>query len=144
MDTLSNTTKHPPESNRGRSWTVDDLLALARSYQEAAVLTAAAELNLFGALSSAPVTAIELARVKQCDLRGLSLLLDALVALGLLEKTEGAYSLAPGLGAFLTPDGVQSVLAMMQHQASCLRRWAQLARGGSDWPASPTDSRRAR
>jgi len=64
----------------------------------------------------------------QCDPRGLSLLLDALAALGLLEKSEGTYTLAAGLGAFLTPEGEQSVLAMMQHQASCLRRWAQLAR----------------
>ncbi len=128
MATLSNVQTDSPEPNQGRSWKVDDLLALARSYQEAAVLTAAAELNLFSAVSSTPATAIELARLRQCDPRGLSLLLDALAALGLLEKSEGAYVLTPGLGAFLAPEGEQSVLAMMQHQASCLRRWAQLAR----------------
>lgn len=128
MATPSNVQTHSPEPNQGRSWKVDDLLALARSYQEAAVLTAAAELNLFSAVSSTPATAVELARLRQCDPRSLSLLLDALAALGLLEKSEGAYVLTPGLGAFLTPEGEQSVLAMMQHQASCLRRWAQLAR----------------
>jgi hypothetical protein len=128
MDTHSDAQRHSPESAPAHSWKADDLLALARNYQEAAVLTAAAELNLFSALSSAPATTIELARVTQCDPRGLSLFLDALAALRLLEKSGDAYALAPGLGAFLTPEGAQSVLAMMQHQASCLRRWAQLAR----------------
>jgi hypothetical protein len=115
-------------SDTGKSWTAEELLALGRSYQGAAVLAAAAELNLFGALSSVPTTAAELARVKQCDLRGLTILLDALVALRLLEKSESAYLLAPDLGAFLTSEGVESVLAMAQHQANCLRNWAQLAR----------------
>jgi predicted O-methyltransferase YrrM len=115
-------------SDTGNTWTAEELLALGRSYQGAAVLAAAAELDLYSALSSVPTKAAELARVKQCDLRGLTMLLDALVALRLLEKSEGAYSLAPGLGAFLTSGGAESVLAMMQHQANCLRNWAQLAR----------------
>ena len=115
-------------THTGRSWTADDILAEARTYQGAAVLAAAAELNLFALLSSTPKTAAELARVGRCDLRGLTILLDALAALRLLEKSGGAYSLAPGLEACLTPDSPTTVLAMVQHQAHCLRNWSQLAR----------------
>ena len=105
-------------------WTAEDVLALGRSYQGAAVFGAAADLDLFTALAAAPLPAAELARALECDLRGLTILLDALVALRLLEKTGDRYALPPGLEDLLTPNGTQTVLAMGQHQANCLRRWA--------------------
>src|ERR1019366_2874499 len=107
-------------------WTAEDILALGRSYQGAAVLVAAADLDLFGALACAPLTAAALAHNLQCDLRGLTVLLDALVALRLLEKSGSDYALPAGLNAFLTSDGAQSILAMTQHQGHGLRNWAQL------------------
>jgi predicted O-methyltransferase YrrM len=109
-------------------WTAEEILALGRSYQGAAVLAAAAELDLFGSLASAPLPAADIARRLQCDQRAVTILLDALVALRLLEKAGGKYALPAGLDAFLTPGGAHSVLAMGQHQAQCLRNWAQLAR----------------
>lgn len=108
-------------------WTFEGLLDLGRAYQGAAVLAAAADLGLFDALDSRPKTAAELARRLRCNLRGLSTLLDALAALRLLRKTGTRFSLAAGVGEFLTAGGRQSQLAMAQHQANCLRRWAQLA-----------------
>jgi precorrin-6B methylase 2 len=110
------------------SWTADKLLELARSYQAAAVLAAAADLDLFGALAAEPLTAKALAHKLGCDARALTILLDALAALQLLVKHEERYSLPPGAEAFLTAAGSNSVLAMVQHQANCLRRWVQLAR----------------
>ena len=115
------------ESSQHQLWTAENVLALGRSYQGAAVLAAAAELDLFRPLCSAPQTSLELARTLQCDLRGLMVLLDALVALRLVEKTRDTYALPAGLGIFLTAEGGQSVLAMAQRQANCLRNWAQLA-----------------
>jgi hypothetical protein len=111
-----------------QAWTAEDILALGRSYQGAAVLAAAADLDLFSALCRAPLSAADLARALECDLRGLTILLDALVALRLLDKSGSQYSLPSGLSAFLTPDGAQSILAMAQHQGHCLRNWAQLGR----------------
>jgi predicted O-methyltransferase YrrM len=111
-----------------QTWSAEDILALGRSYQGAAVLAAAADLDLFSALAPAPLVAAELARSLQCDLRGLTILLDALVALRLLEKSGSHYALPVGLNAFLTPDGAQSILAMAQHQGHCLHNWAQLGR----------------
>jgi precorrin-6B methylase 2 len=109
-------------------WTAEAVLALGRSYQGAAILAAAAELDLFSALAAGALTAAELARAGRCDLRGLTVLLDALAALRLLEKSGNRYALPVGLDALLTPDGSHSVLAMAQHQANCLRNWAQLAK----------------
>ena len=109
-------------------WTAEDILSLSRTYQAAAVLGAAADLDLFSALAAGPLEAAVLARRLHCRLRGLTILLDSLVALQLLEKRDDCYALPAGLSALLTPDGSQSVLAMAQHQANCLRRWAQLAK----------------
>jgi precorrin-6B methylase 2 len=109
-------------------WTAQDVLEAARGYQAAAVITAAADLELFDVLAEAPLAAADLARRLGCDLRGLTVLLDALTSLELLEKEKDRYSLADGVKACLTATGPQTVLAMAQHQGTCLRRWAQLAR----------------
>lgn len=109
-------------------WTAEDILALGRSYQGAAVLAAAADLDLFSALVSSSLSAAQLAFRLKCDVRALTILLDALAALRLLTKAGNNYAVPSGLDAFLTPDGAQSVLAMAQHQGHCLRNWAQLAR----------------
>jgi len=111
-----------------KRWTADELLELGRSYQAAAVFAAAADLDLFDALVDGARTAKEMARKLRGDLRGIIILLDALVALRLLGKRGGRYALPAGAAAFLTSDGSQSILAMAQHQANCLRNWVQLAR----------------
>lgn len=111
-----------------RRFTAEALLELGRSYQPAAVYAAAADLDLFGALAAGPLSASAIARKLQASLRGIAILLDALVALRLLKKRGGHYSLPVGAEAFLTSDGPHSILAMAQHQANCLRKWVQLAR----------------
>jgi hypothetical protein len=111
-----------------RQWTPDDLLALSRTYQGAAVLAAAADLDLFDPLAQKPRTASTLASDLGCDQRALTILLDALASLELLHKNADRYSLAPGVAELLTPHGSKTVLAMLQHQANCLRRWSDLAR----------------
>lgn len=123
--------QRPPTSIRHRprqTWTADALLALGRSYQAATVYAAAADLDLFDALADGARTAPELARQLRCHRRGLVILLDALVAVGLLNKRGGRYSLPVGAAAFLSTNGEKSILAMAQHQANCLRNWAHLAR----------------
>ncbi len=93
-----------------------------------AILAAAADLDLFDAVAGSPRTAADLARRLRCKTRGVTILLDALAASRLLEKSGDAYSLPPRLAALLTRKGKESVLGMAQHQANCMRRWAELAR----------------
>ena len=111
-----------------KPWTRDRILELARTFQPAAVLAAAADLELFDALAAAPQTAPELSKHLATDPRATAILLDALAALGLLTKRGERYSVPARLAAFLTKDSPQTVLGMAQHQANCLRRWVQLAR----------------
>jgi precorrin-6B methylase 2 len=114
--------------NEKSSWSAEDILELARAYQGAAVLQAAGELDIFTALAQGAADVPALARSLEADERGLLVLLDALVAMGLLKKSSARYALAAGLDQLLTPSGKGTVLAMVQHQAHCLRNWAQLAR----------------
>jgi precorrin-6B methylase 2 len=106
-------------------WTRERLLEMARAYQPSCVLLAAAELDLFGALTSGPRTAAEVAASRRTDRRATTIVLDALAGLGLLEKRAGAYDLAPGVRA--ATGGAETVLPMLRHQANCMRSWALLA-----------------
>jgi precorrin-6B methylase 2 len=110
-----------------RHWTADEILELARSYQPACVLAAAAELDLFGPLGAGDSTAKEIAAGLRCDERAMTILLDALVALELIRKTGERYTLPAEMVPLLAFEGSESVMAMVRHQANCLRRWAQLA-----------------
>lgn len=107
--------------------TPEALLELARAYQPAAVLLAAAELEVFEALQERPMTADDLAAELGTDRRGTAILADALTALHFLEKRGETYSPAGGVNHLLTAGGSSGVLPMLHHQANCMRSWAQLA-----------------
>ncbi len=111
-----------------KQWAPNQVAELMRSYQEVCVVLAAAELDLFTILKSRPLTAAEVAKAIGGDLRGTTYLLDVLAALELLVKTGQHYSPAPGTVDVLTTGGPHAMLAMAQHQANCLRNWAQLAK----------------
>lgn len=108
-------------------WDRHAVLELIRAYQPAAVVMAAAELDLFAALADTPATAPELAARLSLDARAATVLLDALAAIGFLDKHGERYATPTNIRELLTADGSQSVLGMVQHQANCLRRWMQLA-----------------
>jgi predicted O-methyltransferase YrrM len=60
------------------------------------------------------------------DLRGLTILLDALAAMGLLEKLEDRYRTIPEAAPFLSEDGPRSVLPMILHAAHLWDSWSAL------------------
>lgn len=110
-----------------RSWTATELLDLTRAFQPACIVTAAADLDIFSAFAGDSVSVATLATRIGADERAATILLDALVALGLLDKTEDTYRVTPGVDELLCADSPISVLAAVRHQGNCLRRWAQLA-----------------
>jgi SAM-dependent methyltransferase len=119
---------NPTEVLMPKQWTADAILDIARSFQPACILAAAADLDLFGAFGADHLTADAIARRLRCNRRGITVLLDALVALQMLHKQSTRYSVPASIAKILTYDGADSVLAMAQHQANCLRRWDQLAK----------------
>lgn len=106
--------------------TGEELLDLMRGFQIPCVLAAAAELDVFNATAGSPVTAQKLAVELGCDERAMTILLDALASIGVLVKADANYALASELVPFLVDSSPQSVIAMLRHQANCLRRWARL------------------
>jgi len=110
----------PPE------WTREKLLGLARAFQEARLLLTGAELDLFTRLTPRARTARDLAPELEADLRALTILLDALTAMGLLEKQDEAYRTEASARELLTSDGANSVLPMVLHSAHLWERWGEL------------------
>ena len=110
-----------------KEWTADEILTMAKSYQAACILTAAADLDVFDVLAKTALSGDDVAHRLKADRRGTTALLDALVALGLLDKQEGRYILSRSTADHLTAEHPRTMLSMIQHHGSCLRRWTRLA-----------------
>ena len=124
-----------------KTWSPEDIQRLTRAYQDTCVVMAGAELDLFAVLAGEPATARHVAAKTGTDVRGITILLDALAAMELLEKTGGTYRTAPGAADVLTAGGPHTYLAMVRHQATCLRRWSRLAdtiKSGAPVPLAPS------
>ena len=109
-----------------KQWTVDEILGLGWSFQSACILTAAAELNIFSVLAEGAMNAESLAERIGCNLRGATILLDALACLELLSKEGGDYALGAEVAELLSESSPKNVLPMLRHLGVCLRRWSQL------------------
>ena len=106
--------------------TGQEILDLARLYQPACVLTAAAVLDVFSPLHAKPMTAEALAGKLGTDPRATAILLDALAALKLLIKQGEQYSVPEDVAELLTEQSATNVLPMLRHMANAVRRWAEL------------------
>lgn len=95
-------------------------------FQRAAVIGAAAELDVFTVLAQRALSADEVAERSRTDPRATAILLDAVAALELLDKHEGRYSVPAELVPLLSEGGSGSVLPMLRHYANLLRGWSQL------------------
>jgi predicted O-methyltransferase YrrM len=122
--------------------TPESILKLARQFMESRILLTAAELDIFSHLADRPATAKELCDELGADLRGPTILLDALAAMGLLEKHEDRYRTIPEAVPFLSKDGPRSILPMILHAAHLWDAWSALTRisrgtgpSGHDTPA---------
>ncbi len=98
----------------------DDLTERIRAFQESRVLLAAIELDVFAALGDG-ATAEQAAAVTHTDPRATGMLLNALVALGVLRKKADVFT--------NTPDAVELGKARlpMMHIVHLWYRWTTLA-----------------
>ena len=105
----------------------DQILQLSGGFRFLAVLGAAAELNLFTLLGDDSLSAEPIAIRLRSNLRATTVLLDALAALGLLEKQGESYRVPASLRPLLSDSAPGTVLPMVLHQMSLIRMWSQLA-----------------
>ncbi len=104
----------------------EKILKLGRDFMECRILLSGAELNLFTLLGREPLTARDASARIGADLRALTILLDALAAMGLLVKEEESYCCADGVAPLLSDDSPGSILPMVLHMAHLWRRWSGL------------------
>lgn len=105
----------------------DDLGDAVRGFMSSRILLSALELDLFTAVarSGAP-TAASIAVELQTDARATRVLLDGLVALGLITKRDGAYANSPLSSRFLVDGAADDARAALRHNVSLWSTWSSL------------------
>lgn len=123
-----------------------NLLSLNFGFTKARVLDTAIQLKIFTILADKPQSAATLAKALDCSHDGTERLLDALVELGLLEKTgAGHYAATPVSKIYLVRGGAGY---LGQHLTEVMRQWERweslvdVVRSGS--PQGDLGSLRAR
>lgn len=107
---------------------LEQILSLARGFMESRIVLTAAELDLFTVLGPDPLSLEEILERKQADPRGLTILLDALAAMGLLVKEGETYRCPPPVATLLSRESPESIHPMVMHMAHLWRRWTDLTR----------------
>jgi len=110
-----------------KKWTAQEILDVARSFQPACVLTAGAVLDVFTPLHEQSKTAQALACELGADSRAMTILLDALAAMELLDKQGNLYSVPSDVGRLLSEKSPANILPMVRHMSNCLRHWSLLS-----------------
>jgi predicted O-methyltransferase YrrM len=123
-----------------QEWTRDDLLLLGRGFMVPRILLTAVELDLFTKLKGKALSVSELCDMEGWDNRGLTILMDALAAEGLLSRgSDGKYSLPGSIAKYLIRGEEDSILPMILHGCHLWESWSNLTRivttGENTYPA---------
>ncbi len=100
---------------------------ITSAFMTACTLGAAADLDLFTTLGDRSLSVDELAELLQTDRRATRILLDAVAAIGFLDKQGDRYSVPAEARDWLSADGPDTMLPGILHRTNLLRHWGQLA-----------------
>ncbi len=103
--------------------------ALVGAYQQSAALMAAYSLGVFAEIAKRPQVAADVARHCQADPRGIEVLLEALVALGVLHRHGSTYVLPRDHAPYLVPGSDGDATGMIEMAFDLYPAWGDLARG---------------
>ncbi|WP_243368506.1 acetylserotonin O-methyltransferase [Fundidesulfovibrio soli] len=103
-----------------------DLLQASGCYWQTCALHAGAMLDVFSPLAEGPLAAAPLAARLGCDARALGMLLDALCAMGLLDKDAEAYSLQGAAARYLVKSSPDYIGFIIRHHHRLMASWARL------------------
>jgi SAM-dependent methyltransferase len=109
-----------------KQWTIPQLLKLSDAYWSTCTLHAGVKLDVFTPLSGTSLRASELAAKLNCSERGLQMLLNALVALELLEKRGEDYIATPFADHFLSKKSPDYKGHIIMHHHHLVTGWANL------------------
>lgn len=106
--------------------TAADILSVANAFRQSRILLTGFELGIFSALGKGAADAAEVAARIAADPRGTERLLNALVGVGLLEKTDGLFRNGAAAARWLdtaSPD----CLTNLDHASHLYESWASLS-----------------
>lgn len=109
-----------------QDWNVGMLLGVSSGYWHGCTLHAAVRLKIFSLLGGEIRKADELARDASTDARATGLLLDALSAMGLVEKKEAGYANSTFARTYLQEEAPEYMGHIILHHHHILDSWAQL------------------
>jgi predicted O-methyltransferase YrrM len=111
---------------RMTDWNAGKLLEVSGSYWRACTLHAGVKLDLFSRIEAGDISAGEIAESVGLDVRGVTVLLNALAAMGLIEKTGSRYTNTAASKALLVKGSPQYIGYMLMHHHHLVEAWSRL------------------
>jgi len=124
-------------------WNPRRMLQLSGGYWSTCALHAAVKLDVFTAIGDGAATLDEMVDRVGASQRGLSMLLNALTAMGLLEKTGSSYEAAAGVERHLSKESPDYIGHMILHHHHLMESWARLDESVKSGLPSATRSSRS-
>ena len=109
-------------------WNRSLLIKTSGDYWKSCALHAGVKLDLFSLIGEASATAQEVSEKILGKIRGVTPLLDALSAMGLLQKQGGTYINPPFTRQYLTRKSPDYIGHILLHHHHLMRSWQQLDR----------------
>ena len=109
-----------------QGWNAGKLLATSGAYWQSCTLHAAVRLGLFNTLAEEALSSSTIAKHQGTNERATKILLDALVAMELLEKKPGGYSNTVFTQTYLTEKSPQYLGYMILHHHNLVASWSEL------------------
>ncbi|MBW2429471.1 MAG: methyltransferase domain-containing protein [Deltaproteobacteria bacterium] len=109
-----------------REWNPGDLLEISGFFWKTAVLHTAVKLDVFTVIGERQLTCGEISRRLKATQRGVERLLNALVAMELLVKTDGKYANPSSCQTFLSKDSSKYIGHIIMHHHHLVESWSQL------------------
>ncbi len=107
-------------------WSLGQLLDVSGSYWKSCTLQAGVQLEIFTLIGNDHLGADEIARTLGADGRGVSGLLNALTAMGLLTKQQSLYANTPESKSLLVKDSPDYIGYIIIHHHHLVSAWSQL------------------
>ena len=126
--------------------TFEEINNITRGFREARIILTAVELDVFTCIDNKELTAEDIASALRTDPDGTSILLDALVSLEILRKSNDCYSNSEAAQRYLSKNSKNYRGATFHHQNGLWARWSDLTEivrnGRRDLPQRSEEQRR--